>query len=785
MKDVFSKIIKVSVYSLIFLLPLFFLPFSFEAFEFNKQYLLFFLVLLALLAWLAKMVISDKEIRFRKTPLDLPVLAFLGIAIFSAIFSVDKISSIFGFYGKFSDGLIVLLSLGILYFLITNNTQPNSKIKPGILTISGILKAFLWSSAGVVVLNYFAILGIWQKLQSLISEKGQSLPPVMIQTTFNPISGSMEGLAVFLAMVIVLLVGLLLRTSPEKPRKLGTVSFSLLLLASLFLLVVTDFSGAWLIMLVTLTFFTAFILFTRILREEVNKLLLPIFLIIIAAGFLVVNPSQFLPPDLLPPISKELILGQGESWKIGFKAITENIKSIFLGSGIGTFHYDFSKFKSTDFNQNWFWQIRFDRAGNYFAEVIATMGIFGFLSYLALIGLFLLISWMLLISFVGPKAKTTVPEKNILELYTIPLLMAFVALLVSQLVYYQNITLAFAFWLILAIGVISWQKPISEKVISFKNFPELSLIFSTVTIIFGLAVAGFYFLAVKFYLADAAYLDGMRAIDQSALISNLEKAINLNPHQPQYKIVLARTYLNRALLEMGKPAKEQDQTKLSNDIFWAVTYVKGGRVGQIYIPGAVEIAPNRVSAWETLGMVYRDIRLVTEGAREWGIKAFEKATELEPTNPVFYTEIGKLYVEKNELPKAKELFEKAKELKSDYIDARLQLVLLDERENNLEEAVKKLESLAQDFPLNIEIAFQLGRLYYNTEKIDQAISQLESLVRIFPNHSNARYVLGLAYQKKGEIDQAIAQFEKVLEMNPENQDVISKLEELKKLKKEE
>ena len=205
MQNLFNKIIKISIYLLVFLLPLFWLPFTFEAFEFNKQYLLFFLVSLAFFAWIAKMTLVDKEIRFKRTPLDIPVLAFLFIAILSTIFSADKGSSLFGFYGRFSDGLIGLLSLGIFYFLITNNTQINTdrNTDKHRLNVSGILKAFLWSSFFTILLSYLSAFGIWAKLQSLT---GLKLPFVMLQGTFNPTSGSMEGLAVFLSILAVLIV---------------------------------------------------------------------------------------------------------------------------------------------------------------------------------------------------------------------------------------------------------------------------------------------------------------------------------------------------------------------------------------------------------------------------------------------------------------------------------------------------------------------------------------------------------------------------------------------------
>ena len=116
MKNLLNRIVKYNIYILVFLLPLFFLPFSFEIFEYNKQYLLFFLFSSALFAWVLKQVAYDKEIRFKKSPIDYLILGFLFVSLLSAIFSVDKSSSLFGFYGRFSDGLIGLFGLAALYF---------------------------------------------------------------------------------------------------------------------------------------------------------------------------------------------------------------------------------------------------------------------------------------------------------------------------------------------------------------------------------------------------------------------------------------------------------------------------------------------------------------------------------------------------------------------------------------------------------------------------------------------------------------------------------------------
>ena len=821
----YNKIIKWSIYLLVFFLPIFFLPFSFEAFEFNKQYLLFFLVSLAFLAWLTKMVLVDKEIKFKRSPLDLFVLAFLFVAVLSAIFSVDKGSSLFGFYARFSDGLIGLLSLGALYFLITNNVGikiKNQKSKTELpkeanvekrtkfslieedsnqaLSVGRLMKIFLWSVFFVVLFSYFSIFGVWAGIDKSLGEK-ISFPSIMLQTVFNPTAGSMEGLAVFLSVVLIFLIGRTL-TFEKKTKRGATAVNYLLLISVLLLLVIIDFNPAWLMLLLSLVLFLAVVLWKRIFKENVNKLLLPILFVVLSIVFLFINTSNIQGAVLKYYLPQEQVLGQGASWLVGLKSATENVKSGFFGSGIGTFHYGFSKFKPANFNQTLFWQIRFDRSGSHIAEILGTMGFFGLLSYLALIGMFLLISYFFVTSCkskrIDPLLSPSLPlgrlkgrAAGIVEnqeslakdqkLITLPLLMVFLALLIGQFVFYQNTVLAFSFWLVLGLSVVNCHPPaggpVKEKTISFKDFPELSLVFLVLLIVLALAFVAMYFFAVKFYLADAHY----KGYFESGEGQKLEKAVNLNPFQSQYKLVIARDYLNKLITEGQKPAEQIDENAFSNNIYLAITYAKDGIINRNVIKGAVELSPNRVAVWETLGMIYRDIWGIAAGALDWGKNSFEKAISLEPTNPVLHTELGKLYLISGDSDKAKEKFNKAKELKSDYIDVSVQLSLLYESEGNLEEAIRQMEGLVISYPYNIEVIFQLGRLYLNNNLTDEAIPQFEKAIELFPNHSNSLYSLGLAYQRKGQKEKALAKFEKVLELNPGNADTIAKIEELKKV----
>ncbi len=751
MGKILENIIKFSIYSLVFLVPLFLLPFSFEIYEFSKQYLIFFLVSIGFVAWLAKMIFIDKEIRFRKTILNIVIFVFLLISIISAFFSVDKNASAFGFYGRFSNGLIALICLGLFYFLIINNVgskeqetgnqEQTSVVSYSLINPNTLVNLFLWSVFFVVLITYFSIFGLWQKISASLP-----LPFFMAQKTFNPASGSLEGLSIFLSVIVVLLTGKLLTGRKDKSKK----SLFALLIAMIVLMVIIDFNASWLVLLISLALFLVFALITRTFREDINRLLLPMILILISITFLFVNNFDQWTGISLP---QEQVLDTVINWKTAFTSITDNLKSTFFGSGIGTWHYVFSKFKPIEFNDSPLWQIRFDRAGSYISELLATSGILGLGSYLLIIVMFFLVFWVL-------------REKK--ELF--PLIMAFTTLVVAQFVYYQNTILSFTFWFILALSIVSWQQTTkSFKIMSFKDFPELSLVFSTILVLILLAVSIGYYSAVRFYLADANYVRAQRISNPEDRIELIEKAVSLNPKSATYQTILARVYLASFLGSLNQPAEQQDAIKIQNFMVKAIDYGKT----------ASELSPNTVVVWESLGMIYRDIQRFVDGATDWAIDSFERAIELEEKNPILHTETGKLYLALDDTEKAKQSFARAKELKPDYVDALIQEILLYEKDGSLDTAIKRMEELARAYPFNVDVQFQLGRLYFNNGESDKAIIQFEGVISLVPNHSNSLYSLGIAYSTRGDKEKAISIFERVLELNPANQDIVNKLKELK------
>jgi len=171
---ILNKIISGGAMILAFLTPLFFLPFTYDFYEFNKNMLLFVIVGILLILWLLKMVLSGK-ISFKKNVFDLPVLLIAAAFILSTIFNApNKLESL---WMPGSTGTIVILTL--LYFLITNNLEEKS--------IKRILQALLVSAS---LLSLAALYQFW------------GLKTAAFLQGFFP-AGGLIPLATFLTIVLI------------------------------------------------------------------------------------------------------------------------------------------------------------------------------------------------------------------------------------------------------------------------------------------------------------------------------------------------------------------------------------------------------------------------------------------------------------------------------------------------------------------------------------------------------------------------------------------------------
>src|SRR3990167_7579170 len=103
----------------IILVPLFIDKNLFNHYIISKEYLFGGLLLLTMLCFAAKIVLSRK-ITYRQSMLDAPLLVFLSVALVSSLFSVNLYDSFLGRNENFVLNFVFLLFSVLFYFVIVN-----------------------------------------------------------------------------------------------------------------------------------------------------------------------------------------------------------------------------------------------------------------------------------------------------------------------------------------------------------------------------------------------------------------------------------------------------------------------------------------------------------------------------------------------------------------------------------------------------------------------------------------------------------------------------------------
>ena len=766
-RDYLNSLIIFLLKLAVFFIPLWFWPFSFEAFEFGKQNLLWFLTGLAAIIWLIKSIVIDKKIVYQRTPLDLPILIMLLVWALSVIFSVDRFSSLFGYYGRFSDAFLTTVSLALFYWLATQAISRGQ-----------IAKFFNVFIASVSLALLIGLLSLSKALVKLPATPG--LSEILSSNAFNPAGGSMESLALLAAAALVLAVALYsYNIKGEQKRPLENIKYYFLFGLSLAVLALVNFSLSWLGAIIGLGAVFSFALYVAYLNKEdaaaatIEIAIAPalilfmgsILLLFIASGTGGLNIYKLIWRSNVP---QEIVLPAAQSNAI----IWQTVKSRpLLGSGPGTFAYDFSLQRPADFNNWQFWQLRFDKAPVHITELLATVGVLGALSYFALVGIWLFVSFVFL--------KNMFRSDSEASYLAFGFTFAAFTLFISQSLYLFNTTLNFVFWFALAMAFINWRV-VFEKIFSTREI-DLAQYKEVAPVIAGLVIAGvglwlwFSYTQARFWLADTAYNDFRLSGSRERLL----QAVKLNPRRLNYHLALAKDYVNEVkedIVLLSTPDKSgtitaESKAKLQTNIQQAL------KEGQ----AATAVAPNSVMAWETLGATYRDIRLIAVGSLAPAIRYLTKASELEPTNPVLLTELGKLYLANGQTKEAADAFEQAAKFKSDYWEAQVGLAQTYDSLGESDKALVILEDLISRQP-NADVIYESGRLYYNQGKLDKAIERFTQAIALRPSYANAIYSLGLAYQKQGDKTRALAEFQKVLELNPGNETVKKMMEEINQQK---
>jgi len=724
---ILDRVCKGLIYLLIFLAPVFFLPWTTNVLNFNKQTLLVGLGLLAFFSWMIKILIVGK-INLNISKFHIPVVLFFFVSLFSTIFSLWRYGSFWGWPQSVSDSLLTLLFLVLLYFLVVNLFK-----KKEIFTL---IKAFLVSSFLVILFGIFQLLGRF------------ILPFDFTRSvSFNTV-GSINQLGLFAAVLLPLLIFFVIG-SKRFWRILSGVMLALIAL----LLLLINFHIAWWVVVAGAALAIAAVTQRRDVVDN-RWLVLPMFFLALALFF---GFFRFQIPGV-PARPLEVYLKQGTSLDVAWKSLKARP---ILGSGPGTFIYNFSKYKDISINSSFGWNLRFDNASSKALNVLATTGVLGILSFLGLIGMFFFLGVK---GFFMKSSEKTKAEKN-QWLLGAGLFITFVALSFSYFFYSSVLVLDLLFFLVIASFVVLASSERKEIELKPSSLLTLGVTFAvTLVFIFGL---GLLILEGQRYLAEVRYFQGVKEWQEGQFdqgLVNMGKAVSINPGSDLYWRNLSQFYLQRINIEIQKGSSDSTEN----------------------------INPISVANWSVRGFIYQNLVGIVKGTADWAIGAYDEASNLEPVNPYYPTQKGIILLskalslsgekktEKEELfATAKTQFDKAANLKSDYAPVRYQTARLYQIQGKLEEAINELEEAQKLAPFDVGLAFQLGLIYYQSKDYDKAGTELERAVVLDPNYANALYFLGLVYDKQGKKQKAIEKFEKIAVLNSDNKEVKSILENLK------
>jgi len=184
--------------------------------------------------------------------------------------------------------------------------------------------------------------------------------------------------------------------------------------------------------------------------------------------------------------------------------------------------------------------------------------------------------------------------------------------------------------------------------------------------------------------------------------------------------------------------------------------------------------------WFALGRVYEV--LASNGIGDSIESArinYAEAALRSPNNPSVPLALARLGAFSGDSAGAKENIMKALALKNNYTDAYFTLAQIEVAENNIPGAIKSVEAATIVDQNNVGLYFQLGLLKYNQKDWSGAASAFERAIVLVPDYANAKYFLGLSYYQLGREEEAIKQFEKLNATNPDNQEVILILSNMK------
>ena len=681
-----DRLIKYGLYLLVFLMPIFFLPWTVSPVALNKQTLLAVFCFLILIFWLIKIIVSGK-MNFIWNKLSKTVLLLFIVLGISTFFAGSKIHSFWGMNIE-SDSFLNFILYALVFFLFANLLENKKQILKVILI-------FL-SSSGILSAVFL--------IQSFL---GSILPWDFTKTIgFNPI-GSVQALAIFLGGSLSILIAII--SLKLIINKKVIVLFSVLGILLFTCLLLIDYYVAWLMIAFSMTIIV-FVLLKNINNTRIFILPLIVLIISLILIFIQSPTKNFISMPL------EVNLTYKASLSIAQETISESTKNLILGSGPATFAYNYDLYRTIGPNMTDFWNVRFNQGVSVMPTLLATSGVLGILAILFIIFAFL---------FQGFKVLRKLQADTKVNLAQIVALIGGFYFLISWFFYSVNFSLFFVSFLMLGLFLYSLNelKNKRKSEILFVKSPQKAFFIMLISVfLIAGSVIGIYKIGQK-YAGGLAFAKGLGLVNTQEPnldegIISLNKAINLDKNDNYFRnlsqvlIFTINELLNNQ--EISQEEKQKEFQQIVTNIEYSATT-------------ASQINPSNSQNWLQLGRIYENfIILGVENAEEMAILNYKKAIELAPMNPEFSFSLGRTY---------KTISEKI-QYQIDNQQGQIDKEQIDASQNALNEitqlAIDEFKKTIQLKPDFTPAYYLLAQVYESQGEKDAALQGYQMILKLNP-----------------------------------------------------
>ncbi|MFA6552858.1 MAG: hypothetical protein WCT27_00285 [Patescibacteria group bacterium] len=576
-------------------MPVFFLPVGNFPQELNKT-VLFSLVVFIAAAVLMVNMINRRELRFfSHHAFWLTAILFLCILV-SVVFSQNHYVSLFGSGGAFSGNGVSQVSFMIFFFLLIYTTR-------NVDDWGWLVRAFTIAVTAVSLLSVFQIYGLYM------------LPWTMTHDVrFNLVASSSVTVAIVASLCSIIALSLLWQSR----GKYWKIFWGGCVLVQLVLVMLSGKAMATYISLIGLFLFSIAVSW-HAKKFSKTDIIAPLAAIILLAAGLLVNFSQLTGAQT----STTLVLDQRSSMDIAWQSIRH---SPVWGTGPQTFTKDFQTYRPASFNDLPNAAIRFNKSGSEWWGQLSQLGI-----------VFVAVQIFFCVYFFIRVFKKFISDwqaGGTQWVWSMTVLLVWAGLMAVYFLTPFNFILYFLWWLWLGISFrLAGPFTLTERRLALKpfRFAWLGSLIGITALSCLVAISGYF--GVRYWLADLYYFRANELIQKQAPVGDIEAllvmAASYNPHEPGYLITLAQGHATAAQLEAGQSSPDTGAVK--SDVQAVVDALKRAR----------ETDPDNAMVYEQTASLYDNLRNLIGNADQLAMAAYVKLSELEPTNPIAFLNLGR------------------------------------------------------------------------------------------------------------------------------------------------